>query len=124
MAYQLTEADKRWNRFVSLTCEWNLNELNPVQRTAYLCFWYDAEVNNGGHGQFFDNLPELDKAEVASALAAAGGEEIADNFRSAVATGDQDDYAQVDDVFYSFQPDLGSRLMAYVEDHQAEIFAE
>jgi len=123
MAYQLTEADKRWNRFVRLACkDWMTAELNAVQRAAFLCFWYDAEVNNGGHGQYFDIFPELDPDEVAAALATVAGEIAAANFSRAVLEGEMDDYALADDVFYALEPSFGDRLMAYVEANRESIF--
>jgi hypothetical protein len=32
-------------------------ELNDVQRAPHLAFWYESEVQNGGHLQFFENRP-------------------------------------------------------------------
>lgn len=48
MAYQLTEADKRWNRFVSLACgEWESSALNPVQRQEGRILWNGQPVTQG-----------------------------------------------------------------------------
>ena len=32
--------------------------LSPIQKKAVLCFWYDAEMQNGGHSGYLDCYPE------------------------------------------------------------------
>jgi hypothetical protein len=44
-----------WNTFVELMVDEEFESLNDIQRVAYLCFWYDSEVQNGGHLQYFEN---------------------------------------------------------------------
>lgn len=44
-----------WNAFVDLLAMENYTDLDEVQRAAHLCFWYDSEVQNGGHLQYFAN---------------------------------------------------------------------
>jgi hypothetical protein len=44
-----------WNAFVDLMVNEEYEDLNEIQRVAYLCFWYDSEVQNGGHLQYFEN---------------------------------------------------------------------
>ena len=44
-----------WNAFVDLIAVESYEQLSPVQRMAHLAFWYDSEVQNGGHGQYFEN---------------------------------------------------------------------
>jgi hypothetical protein len=44
-----------WNAFVDLLAMEEYEDLDEVQRIAYLCFWYDSEVQNGGHLQYFEN---------------------------------------------------------------------
>lgn len=36
-----------WNAFVDLLTTEEYDNLDEIQRIAYLAFWYDAEVNNG-----------------------------------------------------------------------------
>ena len=38
-------------------------DLAEVQRKAHLVFWYDLQVNNGGHLQYFENQPLRSKAK-------------------------------------------------------------
>jgi len=44
-----------WNAFVDLLATEEHEVLTPLQRDAQLAFWYDAEVQNGGHLQYFVN---------------------------------------------------------------------
>lgn len=65
---------ERWNAYVDLLAMSELAQLTPRQRVAYLAFWYDAEVQNGGHDQYFGNQESFDHAEVARALETLGAE--------------------------------------------------
>src|SRR5260370_34171286 len=47
-----------WNAFVDLLANSTLAELTDIQRHPHLVFWYESEVQNGGHLQFFENRPE------------------------------------------------------------------
>ena len=42
-----------WNSFVDIVATEAFEDLSDIQRFAHLVFWYDAEVNNGGHLQYF-----------------------------------------------------------------------
>ena len=55
----LTEQDPNlvWNRFIGLLASSDIDELDANQRPAHLAFWYESEVQNGGHLQFFENRP-------------------------------------------------------------------
>jgi Domain of unknown function (DUF4375) len=44
-----------WNAFVDLLAMEAYQDLTPEQRAAHLVFWYEHEVQNGGHLQFFEN---------------------------------------------------------------------
>jgi hypothetical protein len=45
-----------WNTFIDLLVTEKYEELSEIQQIAYLCFLYDAEVQNGGHLQFLLNV--------------------------------------------------------------------
>ena len=65
----LSEKDLRWNRFIEEICQnKDLSELSGVRRNAWLCFWYDAEINNSGHPSFFDCFGEINPQEMTNAL--------------------------------------------------------
>jgi hypothetical protein len=44
-----------WNAYVNLLAVERLENLTPLQADAALMFWYDSEVQNGGHFQYFVN---------------------------------------------------------------------
>ena len=110
-----------WNRFIEEICYRELTDLTPTQRDAVMCFWYDAEVNSGGHSGFFDCYPDMDPIALESALRVISTQEIADNFRNAIATGQADDYAVVDDTFYAFSPQLADYLEAFVDKNKEQL---
>lgn len=78
--YVPSEQDLRWNRFLEEVFSKDLSELNAIQKNAALCFRYDAEVQNGGHGQYFDCYDDINPQQVIAALSAAGYPEIVENF--------------------------------------------
>jgi hypothetical protein len=51
----LKSPDEKWNQFIDLIATEKYDVMNDIQKTAYLCFWYDSEVLNGGHLQYFVN---------------------------------------------------------------------
>ena len=44
-----------WNAFVDLLAFTDHECLAPEQRPAHWVFWYESEVQNGGHFQYFEN---------------------------------------------------------------------
>ena len=44
-----------WNAYVDLLATEDYHDLSPEQRPAHLVFWYESEVQNGGHSQYFEN---------------------------------------------------------------------
>ena len=44
-----------WNAFVDLIAVEDYFALTQIQQLAHLVFWYDSEVQNGGHLQYFAN---------------------------------------------------------------------
>jgi len=63
----------RWNAFVDLLATEDFDALEPVQRVAYLVFWYDSEVQTGGHLQYFENEAGRRADEAILALQSMGG---------------------------------------------------
>ena len=61
-----------WNAFVDLVAKENYADLDEVQRVAHLSFWYDSEVQNGGHLQFFVNRGNAFQDETLAALDVIG----------------------------------------------------
>lgn len=118
----LTEKDKRWNMFIDEVCSMELDELSEIQRAEVLCFWYDAEIQSGGHSGHFDCYPEINPEELISAINLVGYKEISDNYQGALDDGDEDGYETVDTSYYNFEPSLCDLLMKFVENNREEIF--
>lgn len=49
------EPDCIWNAFVDLLAMEEYDDLSREQRLAHLVFWYESEVQSGGHIQYFEN---------------------------------------------------------------------
>jgi hypothetical protein len=49
------DPNRIWNEFVAISLR-PYETLDPEQRPGHLAFRYDAEVQNGGHLQYFENL--------------------------------------------------------------------
>jgi hypothetical protein len=79
--------DKRavWNAFVQFLAMAKYGELTPSQRGAHLAFFYDAEVQNGGHLQYFENRGPDATAETIQALDGFGAHDQARIIEQAVA---------------------------------------
>jgi Domain of unknown function (DUF4375) len=81
----------RWNAFVDLLATEDFDALEPVQRVAYLVFWYDSEVQNGGHLQYFENEAGRRADEAILALRSIGGVCQADILAAALRTWSRDE---------------------------------
>ncbi len=75
-----------WNAFVDLLAMEEYSNLSTVQRQAHLVFWYESEVQNGGHGQYFENRGVNRLEETVVALTNLGLPCQARNLSRAVAT--------------------------------------
>lgn len=120
----LSEKDKRWNKFIETICFQPLDILSPIQKNAVLCFWYDAEMNSGGHSGYFDCYPDTIPQELIEAINDVGYKAISDNYIKALNEGEEDNWAEIDMAYYKFEPSLDKCLMEYVETNKEEIFAE
>lgn len=117
-----SEKAKRWNYFIEYICNRDIKTLNIFQKDAVLCFWYDTEVNSGGHSGYFDYYSETNTEELYQAIIKIANQEIANNYKKAVNYGKLDDYIEVDDAYYEFVPSLCDFLEKYVEQYKDKIF--
>src|SRR5258707_8156371 len=62
-----------WNAYVRLLAGERYEDLSPEQRPAHLVFWYESEVQNGGHPQYFENRGTEHLSATIEALRALGG---------------------------------------------------
>jgi hypothetical protein len=57
-----------WNAYVDFVCFEEYEDLNEIQKVGKALFWYEAEVMNGGHMQFFLNRGAEELKETVKAL--------------------------------------------------------
>lgn len=110
-----------WNRFIEEICYKNIDKLSDIQKKAVLVFWYDSEINSGGHCGYFDCYPNTVPEELYSAIIEIGNKEIADNYMKAVQQGKYDGYEKADTAYYNFSPALADYLMNFVEKNKEYI---
>jgi hypothetical protein len=100
---------------------------------AHLVFWYDSEVQNGGHGQFLENQGSRRLAETVEALNELGLPEqavILSRLAAAFRGADEDvDWADIlddgaidelDDAFHRCAPTVTKALEQHLERHSDE----
>jgi hypothetical protein len=124
-----------WNAYVEILAMECYGDLDPVQRVPHLCFWYENEVQNGGHIQYFENRGTALLEETLSALRILGAtqqqrvlEEAARVFlkktRSKIQTAEEfartaleGEFKSFDSAYYSCEPSMEKLLRAYLELH-------
>jgi hypothetical protein len=125
-----------WNAFVDLLAMEDYGDLDEVQRAAHLAFWYDSEVQNGGHMQYFENRGIELLRETLKALDGVGGEcqrrvldsatqryessqrahiETIEQYVSAALEGEFDPF---DAAYYACEPSIQDLLEEYLERHR------
>ena len=133
-----------WNAFIHLIAQ-DPYELSDVQGVAHLAFWYDAEVQNGGHLQYFENMfsryghkEDILVLATLEALKIIGAEEQAEILSQAseqhsakkrkhpltveefVNLALEDEFGEFDKRYYHCSPDINSYLEEYLQTHMSE----
>jgi len=116
-------------------------EPTPTQRAARLVFWYESEVQNGGHLQYFENRGTERVEETIRALETLGAHGQALVLSGAAVgylSGDRapihavEEYARTvregefdpwDEAFGRCQPPLEKALERFLAENQAEFVA-
>lgn len=130
-----------WNAFVELVGTHEYEDLSGEQRPAHLVFWYESEVQNGGHLQYFENrgverveetIASLGKMaafcqqqvlrEAFDLLLSRQRERIR-TVEEYVSAALKDDFGQLDRRFYSCSPSLQSCLEDYLAGHQSSFIS-
>ena len=131
-----------WNTFISLLTQSNFREMDDIQSVALLSFWYDSEVQNGGHLQYFENKGKLFKNRerllvnsTLEALNIIGAKEQANILSAAsvkyfsqirkhpqdvnefCALELEDEFGEYDRRYYECSPDMNSFLEKYLQQH-------
>lgn len=116
-----------------------LEACTPVQRQAALVFWYQVEVNNGGHFQYFTNSAGAHRMEALQALRQLGAQKAAEVLSLAIltVTGSEqsrprslEEYAEqeadsslreIDSEYYkSADAEVQDALLCYLKTHEQE----
>ncbi len=130
-------AGERWNAMIDLLGLSQLGDLTPVQRRAHLAWCYMSEVYNGGHWQYFCNMPHYDHKEVIESLRAVGAEEQAEILTQAMAKLPEDirrpetveqfidgydevDMQHLDTAFYECTKKIEDYLEDYLDRYESE----
>jgi hypothetical protein len=127
-----------WNAFVDLLATSEYADLTPKQRVAHLAFWYDSEVQNGGHYQYFENSAGGRCIEAVNALGSLGLERQASVLhravqvwksreRSPAATAEEfvenaleDEFRELDAAYHECTPTIVEALDALLREHRDE----
>jgi hypothetical protein len=110
-----------WNQFVTIATMNEESSFTALQKFAVLPFWYDNEVNSGGHSGYFDCCFDIKPNELLDALNEIGAHVFADNFQRALLYGKEDDYAETDRVFGNYNPSLSQIIQQYVILHAEKL---
>lgn len=126
-----------WNAYVDLLAMEEFASLTPEQRPAHLVFWYESEVQNGGHFQYFENRGTEHLAATVEALGLLGatcqqqvlreaGESWLSHSRPRVETAQEfcdtaleGEFDSFDSRFHACSPTLQQCLESHLEQHQA-----
>jgi len=126
-----------WNAFIDLLAMEDYGALSVIQRKAHLAFWYDSEVQNGGHGQYFENRGVSRLSETTAALRDLGLEcqaEVLSRASAALSTTEPGaDWAdtlpdsfidELDAAFHRCTPTVTEALEQHLARHIAEYVEE
>jgi hypothetical protein len=125
-----------WNTFVDLVALTKYDDLSAEQRPAHLIFWYDSEVYNGGHLQYFENRKGQRLEETIEALRMIGAECQTLILREAeelwlsrprprISTTEEfsvaalEEYSELDSRTYACVPSLHEHLRKHLASHQS-----
>ena len=134
-----------WNAFIQLLVESRLEELNDMQIVPLFAFWYDSEVQNGGHLQYFENkgkhfrnnenilvnstlkalniLGATQQADIYSTAATKYFSQVRkhpQNVEEFCMLELEDEFGEYDRRYYKCVPDMSNLLELYLQDHLAE----
>jgi hypothetical protein len=125
-----------WNAFISILAMSDYDDLSAVQRIAHLAFWYDHEVQNGGHLQYFENRKLRHINETLEALRILGADcqhdvltravrkrkllpkEVIHTVAEFVRVARREEYRTEDTDYYACSPPLVAELLEkYLDNH-------
>jgi len=126
-----------WNAFIEVLALEDYETLSPEQRPAHLVFWYESEVMNGGHLQYFENRGTVHLEETIESLGLLGANTQQQVLREAAEvwkSGDRQpietveeycesalegEFANFDARFDASSPTLQACLEAHLKKHRS-----
>ena len=126
-----------WNSFLRLMSFGPVDRFDEIQRVAYVANYYDGQVQNGGHLQYFVNSGDQIVGELLEALRAINANtqlEIATeaihrwNSKPRVRTmsverfveeARQEEFLDLDHKYYELSPSTADRLEEWLRSHVA-----
>jgi len=126
-----------WNAYVDLLAIEGYEDLSNEQRPAHLVFWYESEVQNGGHMQYFENrgVRYLDETIAALGLLGAicqqdvlreAGAQFLGRARPRIKSAKQyseialqGEFSSFDSRFHACSPSLQQCLETHLARHQS-----
>lgn len=127
-----------WNAFIDLLAKSKYSDLRQSQRPAYLVFWYESEIQNGGHLQFVLNRGPDQIQETVDALHRLGATAHAKLLEQAILLWNskprpnpsevreyvdvalEPDFEDLDNAFYSFPVELTTFLQQHLLKYEGE----
>jgi hypothetical protein len=117
----------------------SLKDFSLPQRYFFAVAWYEAEVNNGGHAQFYGNSTGIVGRDALEGLNLVGASERAAileesakrlggtphfdrNRRAAQLQANALGFDDLDTTFHGLQDDLHGNLNAYIREHREEFY--
>lgn len=121
--------------------EASLSQFSRPQRYVWAVLWYDSEVCNGGHSQFYSNstgmvwrdalaghlaIPLSEAYDILqeSVRRLGGGPSFDRTERNTQLDVSRANFADLDDRYYEFvrEIDLGKRVMTYIRRHARDFY--
>lgn len=115
---------KIWEKFIEQICTKKIKDLTDIQKPAVLCFFYDREMNIGGHVCYFDNYQKIKNEDLIEALTIVANKTYAKNFEEAIEHGKEDNYEKTDNLYKKISPCLTEYIEEYVVKNKTEILKE
>ena len=127
---------ERWNALVHIAFL-PYEQLDNLQRIPHHALWYESEVNNGGHLQYFENhgtdrVPEaIESLKSLGALSQAAVLTDALTLRMSVkrkrilsltqflSAAKRDEYGELDSAFYQCEPGICELLQWFLDRNEA-----
>lgn len=119
-----SDDSKVWNIFIEKICTKKLSELNNIQKNAALCFYYDREMNIGGHICYFDNYQKVKNEDLIKALTDVANKKYVEILKEAIETGKEDNYEKTDSLYKKISPCLTEYIEEYVIKNKKQILEE